>query len=101
MNDSNIQNHFILSDLFQSPKVIWFHKEKHVPLALQDSVIISKKGRIRVSNHAQSSFYLHIREVQEDDKGEYMCQVNTSPMLSQAAFLHIVGMCEKISSSKS
>lgn len=71
--------------------MIWFHKDKHLPLALQDRVIVSKKGRIRVSNHAQSTFYLQIREVVEDDRGEYMCQVNTSPMISQGAHLHIVG----------
>lgn len=88
-----IQSNLISHSRCTNGQILWLHKEKHLPLALQDNVIISKKGRIRVSSHAHSIFYLHIANVQEDDKGEYMCQVNTSPMISQGAHLQIVGKC--------
>lgn len=36
-------------------------------------------------------WYLHIREVQEADRGFYMCQINTDPMKSQVGYLDVVG----------
>lgn len=35
----------------------------------------------------------HIKEVLESDRGYYMCQVNTEPMLSRTGFLDVLGMC--------
>lgn len=35
---------------------------------------------------------LHIKDVQKEDKGFYMCQVNTDPMVSTVGFLDVVGM---------
>ena len=34
---------------------------------------------------------LHIKDVQKEDKGFYMCQVNTDPMVSTVGFLDVVG----------
>ncbi len=41
-----------------------------------------------------SSFFdrtLQIKDVQKEDKGFYMCQVNTDPMVSTVGFLDVVG----------
>lgn len=74
-------------------KVAWFHKDKHTLLALQEKVIF-RNGRLRVSSHASTTFYLHVHDVREEDRGAYMCQINTSPMKSQTGHLHVVGMYE-------
>ncbi|VDP06536.1 unnamed protein product [Soboliphyme baturini] len=34
-------------------------------------------------------WFLKIRNVQQSDQGLYMCQINTSPMLAQMAYLHL------------
>ena len=34
---------------------------------------------------------LQIKDVQKEDKGFYMCQVNTDPMVSTVGFLDVVG----------
>lgn len=67
------------------------HKDKRTVLALHDKVINNKNGRVRVTNHAKTSFYLHIRDVQLEDAGEFMCQINSEPLLFQSAYLNVVG----------
>lgn len=52
--------------------------------------VITKNHRIAVS-HSDHTWYLHIREVRESDQGDYMCQINTDPMISQVGHLKIVG----------
>lgn len=69
------------------------HKDKHTLLALHDKVILrSGRGHISVSSHAGTTFYLHIHDVREEDRGQYMCQINSNPMINQIGFLHVVGM---------
>ena len=34
---------------------------------------------------------LHINNIQESDRGWYMCQINTDPMVSERGFLEVVG----------
>ncbi|KPM09263.1 hypothetical protein QR98_0077970 [Sarcoptes scabiei] len=55
---------------------------------MHDSVI-SKNGRISVRSHANTTFYLTIHEVQESDRGFYLCQVNTKPMRIQIGYLEV------------
>lgn len=70
----------------------WIRKDKHTLLAVQDKVI-SQNNRIKV-NRNDKSFNLHISDVREEDRGEYMCQVNSEPMISQSGFLQVTGMYE-------
>ncbi|GIX73258.1 lachesin-like protein [Caerostris extrusa] len=44
--------------------------------------------RIRVTNDNLQS-KLHISKVEEKDKGFYMCQINTDPMISQLGYLDV------------
>lgn len=53
--------------------------------------VITKNHRIGVTHSEQKTWYLHIREVRESDKGWYMCQINTDPMKSQVGYLNVVG----------
>lgn len=53
--------------------------------------VVVRIPRFTVSYDNQKTWLLHISSVQQDDRGYYMCQVNTVPMMSQVGFLQVVG----------
>ncbi|KAL3227867.1 hypothetical protein MRX96_003821 [Rhipicephalus microplus] len=53
-------------------------------------LVISRNYRISLSTSDNRHFVLHIRNVQESDRGGYMCQINTSPMMSQVGYLDVL-----------
>ncbi|GIX99345.1 ig domain-containing protein [Caerostris darwini] len=53
--------------------------------------VITRDKRIRVTNNNQQ-WKLHISKVQEKDRGFYMCQINTDPMISQTGYLDVTGL---------
>jgi hypothetical protein len=53
--------------------------------------VITKNHRIGVTHSDHRTWYLHVREVRETDRGWYMCQINTDPMKSQVGYLEVVG----------
>ncbi|GFX04948.1 ig-like domain-containing protein [Trichonephila clavipes] len=64
--------------------------------------VISRNYRITLSHSEHRVYVLHIKHVQEEDRGSYMCQVNTVPMLSQIGYLDVVvppDIIEELSSS--
>ncbi|GAB6018919.1 hypothetical protein CHUAL_000571 [Chamberlinius hualienensis] len=52
--------------------------------------VVSHSPRISTSHNGHRIWNLHIREVQENDKGYYMCQINTDPMKHQVGYIDIV-----------
>jgi hypothetical protein len=50
--------------------------------AIHDHVI-THNPRVSVSHSDHSTWNLHVKNVQEEDRGMYMCQINTDPMKSQ------------------
>lgn len=70
-------------------KVAWIHTDKHVLLTLHDRVI-TRNTRYSISHNGFRTWWLIIKDVEETDKGEYMCQINTSPMISQSGYLEVV-----------
>ncbi|GBM01531.1 hypothetical protein AVEN_209333-1 [Araneus ventricosus] len=52
--------------------------------------VISRNYRIALSHSEHRVYVLHINDVQEEDRGSYMCQVNTVPMLWQIGYLDVV-----------
>ncbi|XP_013135008.1 PREDICTED: lachesin-like [Papilio polytes] len=52
--------------------------------------VITNNHRVSVSHNGQTVWNLHIRNVQEEDRGQYMCQINTDPMKSQMGYLDVV-----------
>lgn len=52
--------------------------------------VITHNPRVSVSHNDQSTWNLHIKDIQEEDRGQYMCQINTDPMKSQMGFLEVV-----------
>ncbi|XP_064461469.1 lachesin-like [Ornithodoros turicata] len=52
--------------------------------------LISRNYRISLSTSDNRNFVLQIKNVQESDRGGYMCQINTSPMMSQIGYLDVL-----------
>ncbi|XP_011064553.1 PREDICTED: lachesin-like [Acromyrmex echinatior] len=72
-----------------SYKVAWIHVGRQMLLTIHKHVVV-KVPRFSVSHDNQKTWLLHINSVQQDDRGYYMCQVNTNPMISQVGFLQVV-----------
>ena len=65
-----------------SLQVGWLKADTKAIQAVGDSVI-THNPRVSVSHEKLQMHKLHITDVQLDDEGVYMCQLNTSPMKSQ------------------
>jgi neurotrimin len=63
-------------------QVGWVKADTKAIQAIHDHVI-THNPRVAVSHNDFSTWNLHIRGVQEEDRGSYMCQINTDPMQSQ------------------
>ncbi|KOC68243.1 Lachesin [Habropoda laboriosa] len=70
-------------------KVAWIHVGRQMLLTIHKHVVV-KIPRFSVSHDNQKTWLLHISNVQQDDRGYYMCQLNTNPMMSQVGFLQVV-----------
>ncbi|GFV08165.1 ig domain-containing protein [Trichonephila clavipes] len=70
-------------------EVAWIHTQRYTLLTLQNRVI-TRNSRYKVTHNSHRTWWLHIADVQERDRGEYMCQINTSPMKSQTGFIEVV-----------
>ncbi|XP_044757568.1 lachesin-like isoform X1 [Coccinella septempunctata] len=70
-------------------KVAWVRVDTQTILSIHHNVI-TQNPRISLSFNDHRSWYLHIKNVQEADRGWYMCQVNTDPMRSRQGYLQVV-----------
>ena len=65
-------------------QVGWLKADTKAIQAVGDSVI-THNPRVSVSHEKLQMHKLHITDVQLDDEGVYMCQLNTDPMKSQVS----------------
>ncbi|XP_018327111.1 lachesin-like isoform X2 [Agrilus planipennis] len=70
-------------------KVGWVKVDTKAIQAIHDHVI-THNPRVSVSHSDHATWYLLIKKVEESDRGMYMCQVNTDPMIYQMSFLEIL-----------
>lgn len=78
-------------------QVAWMHFEQSAILTVHNHVI-TRNPRISVTHDKHDrhrTWYLHINNVQEEDKGRYMCQINTVTAKTQFGYLNVVGKCIK------
>lgn len=71
-------------------QVAWVRVDTQTILSIHHNVI-TQNPRISLSYNDHRSWYLHIKNVQESDRGWYMCQINTDPMRSRQGYLQVVG----------
>ncbi|CAG9795123.1 unnamed protein product [Diatraea saccharalis] len=69
--------------------VAWLRVDTQTILTIHDHVI-SRSRRVGVTHSDHRTWFLHIRELRETDRGWYMCQINTDPMKSQLGYLDVV-----------
>ncbi|KAF6213701.1 hypothetical protein GE061_011423 [Apolygus lucorum] len=69
--------------------VAWVKVDTQTILSIHHSVI-TQNPRVSLSYNDHRSWYLHISNVQDVDRGWYMCQVNTDPMRSRQGYLQVV-----------
>ena len=74
-----------ISNLFQ---VGWVRADTKAILTLYDT-IITHDPRIKLTGDFATTFNLHISNIQKEDRGVYMCQINTDPMIYQRAQLDV------------
>ncbi|XP_011300704.1 lachesin isoform X1 [Fopius arisanus] len=72
-----------------SYKVAWMLFDKSAILTVHNHVI-TRNPRISVTHDKHRTWYLHINNVHEDDKGKYMCQINTATAKTQYGYLNVV-----------
>eukprot|EP00095_Tigriopus_kingsejongensis_P011807 maker-scaffold71_size417697-snap-gene-2.15 protein:Tk11807 transcript:maker-scaffold71_size417697-snap-gene-2.15-mRNA-1 annotation:"GH24041" len=70
-------------------KVGWVKEDTKAIQAIHD-IVITHNPRVQVSGDFQTTFHLQISSVQEEDRGQYMCQINTVPMSAQTASLDVL-----------
>ncbi|XP_031837242.1 lachesin [Nomia melanderi] len=70
-------------------RVGWVKADTKAIQAIHEHVITHNK-RISVSHSDHTMWNLHIKGVQLEDEGVYMCQINTNPMKWQTGMLSIV-----------
>ncbi|XP_050545663.1 lachesin-like isoform X2 [Daktulosphaira vitifoliae] len=70
-------------------KVAWIHLDRKMILTVHTHVI-ARIPRFSISHDGQKTWMLNINGVTTSDKGTYMCQVNTEPMISQSGHLQVV-----------
>ena len=68
----------------------WIHLKRQMIVAVHTRMI-TRISRYSVTHEDNKTWTLHINGVREDDRGYYMCQVNTKPALSQVGYLGVVG----------
>ncbi|XP_063244189.1 lachesin-like [Bacillus rossius redtenbacheri] len=76
-------------DNLRGYKVAWVRVDTQTILSIHHNVI-TQNPRISLSFNDHRSWYLHIKNVHETDRGWYMCQVNTDPMRSRQGYLQVV-----------
>ncbi|XP_015126699.1 lachesin [Diachasma alloeum] len=66
----------------QGYKVAWIKSDSRAILAIHTHMV-THNPRLSVTHNGHNTWKLHISNVQNNDSGTYMCQVNTDPMRSQ------------------
>ncbi|XP_077512341.1 neurotrimin-like [Amblyomma americanum] len=70
-------------------KVAWIKMDTETLLTYHRHIIVGEP-RLRVSDNNERHWQLHIRNAQPSDKGFYMCQINTEPMITEVGFLDVL-----------
>lgn len=77
------------------------HFEQSAILTVHNHVI-TRNPRISVTHDKHDkhrTWFLHINNVQEEDMGRYMCQINTVTAKTQYGFVKVVGKWHRVTLS--
>lgn len=84
-------NHFYTT-LLKVPlfQVAWIRADDQTILTLHTR-LVTHSSRYAVTNDSPESWQLHIRPLKVEDRGCYMCQINTSTMKKQIGCVDVLG----------
>lgn len=60
----------------------WIKSDSKAILAIHTHMV-AQNPRLSVTHNGHNTWKLHVSNVQKNDSGTYMCQINTDPMRSQ------------------
>lgn len=70
-------------------QVAWMKSDSKAILAIHTHMV-AQNPRLSVTHNGHNTWKLHVTNVQPNDSGTYMCQVNTDPMRSQVStYVHL------------
>ncbi|GIY80719.1 hemicentin-1 [Caerostris darwini] len=70
-------------------KVAWIKVDTETLLSYHTHVI-PRDNRLKVTNsNSDRQWFLHIKNLDVSDRGFYMCQINTEPMISEKGYLDV------------
>ncbi|XP_011135781.1 lachesin isoform X2 [Harpegnathos saltator] len=72
-----------------SVSVAWIKSDSRAILAIHTHMV-AHNPRLSVTHNGHNTWKLHVTNVQPNDSGTYMCQVNTDPMRSQTGHMKVV-----------
>ncbi|XP_024082123.1 lachesin-like isoform X2 [Cimex lectularius] len=72
-----------------SYKVAWIKSDSKAILAIHTH-LVAHNNRLSVTHNGHNTWKLKVSNVQKNDSGTYMCQINTDPMRSQMGHLEVV-----------
>ncbi|KAL7300242.1 hypothetical protein TKK_0006881 [Trichogramma kaykai] len=73
----------------QSYKIAWLKSDSRAILAMHTHMV-APNPRLSVTHNGHNTWKLHVFNVQPEDSGTYMCQVNTDPMRSQVGHMKVL-----------
>jgi len=91
-------------DVRADPQVGWLRAEDQTILSMGERRVTHSprffvmlenaktKNQTQSREDEEATWQLHIRALKEADRGCYMCQLNTKPMLSQLGCVDVLGM---------
>ncbi|XP_072939979.1 lachesin-like [Epargyreus clarus] len=72
----------------QNYKVAWLRVDTQTILTI-GPLVITKNHRVAVVRGDPQTWSLALRDVRPTDAGQYMCQINTEPMITQTHYLQV------------
>ncbi|CAL1263926.1 unnamed protein product [Larinioides sclopetarius] len=76
-------------DNLDTYKVAWIKVDTETLLSYHTHVI-PRDNRLKVTNsNSDRQWFLHIKNLDVSDRGFYMCQINTEPMISEKGYLDV------------
>ncbi|GAV04357.1 hypothetical protein RvY_14645-2 [Ramazzottius varieornatus] len=70
-------------------QLVWLRLDSQTILAFKDRTV-QNNPRIKISNEERREFSLHIENVQPEDAGVYVVQINTNPVSQMRAYLDVL-----------
>ncbi|KAG9509491.1 Hippocampus abundant transcript-like protein 1, partial [Fragariocoptes setiger] len=71
-------------------RVAWLKQETRTILSIDTNIITTNYRIFLIPDEEQRKWVLHIKDVQQSDRGHYQCQINTVPTKNITGFLEVV-----------